>query len=156
MHLLIFRPRALFYRTNCTCRSIFLMQGCTKWRAGGAAAPPDSGGSEGAAGQRRHAALLPAPPDFWPLVHPWVIHVRVEYVLTHCTLNGFLSKRWITLVAPVVQLPLSIMISFQTWILESISLNFTKIQNFRIFLFWFGKISQLLRVKTRKQHWLST
>ena len=70
MHLLIFRPRALFYRTNCTCRSIFLMQGCTKWRAGGAAAPPDFGTSEGAARQRRRAALLPAPPDFWPLVHP--------------------------------------------------------------------------------------
>ena len=39
---------------------------------GGAAAPPDFGRSEGAAGQRRRAALLPAPPDFWPLVHPWV------------------------------------------------------------------------------------
>ena len=39
--------------------------------AGEAAAPPDFGRSEGAAGQRRRAALLPAPPDFWPLVHPW-------------------------------------------------------------------------------------
>ena len=34
-------------------------------------APPLFGRSEGDAGQRRRSALLPAPPDFWPLLHPW-------------------------------------------------------------------------------------
>ena len=47
-----------------------LYRHAARWEAGGAAAPPDFGRSEGAAGQRRRAALLPAPPDFWPLVHP--------------------------------------------------------------------------------------
>ena len=46
---------------------------------GGTAAPPDFGRSEGAAGQRRRAALLPAPPDFWPLVHPCnVVGMSIE------------------------------------------------------------------------------
>ena len=48
------------------------IQAC--WKGGGqgwGSCPPDFGRSEGAAGQRRRAALLPAPLDFWPLVHPW-------------------------------------------------------------------------------------
>ena len=47
-----------------------------RWEAGGAAAPPDFGGSINPISTREDTLSPPSttcPPDFWPLVHPWLI-----------------------------------------------------------------------------------
>ena len=63
-------------------------------KSGGAAAPADYGRSEGAAGQRRRPALLPATPDFWPLVHPCNVirDIRTYTYLLDLWIRSSLSK----------------------------------------------------------------